>query len=118
MKTEEWRGRYPVGAEITYRDGVTRIKTKDFGLIPKSRYLAQMTDKVIGGGEELQKGWRVVHLDMSTHGEANHDRPENLAVIRCRQFKFKMLARKVVVLPKGYLNQKPASRQVREPSAA
>lgn len=101
--------KYPIGAELTYRNGVTKIKSEHYGLIPKARFIAQMSDRVVGGGEELQPGWRVVHLDMSTHGEANHDRPENLAVIRCRRFKFKMLPKVILKLPKGYLrrNQEP-----------
>ncbi len=93
--------RYPVGAEIQYRDGHVKVKTAEHGLVPKSRVVASISSKVVNGGEELKPGWRVVHLDMSSYGEPDHDRPENLAVIRCRTTKFVFLkTSRILFLPK------------------
>lgn len=99
------RHRYLPGTVIQYRDGHVRIKTED-GLRPLSRVVAATSEKVLGGGQELQKGWRVVHLDMSTFGTKQHDDPSNLAVIKCRTTKFEFLkSSKILFEPKP--GQKP-----------
>lgn len=80
---------FAVGTIKQYSDGRIRIKTRESGLIPLSRFNAEISSKVINGGEELQPGSRVMHLDMSSYGERDHDRPENLVVIKCRTTKYK-----------------------------
>lgn len=81
---------YAVGSIVQYRNGQRKVKTEK-GMIPVARAIAANSTEAINGGEELQKGWRVIHLDMSTYGEDDHDRPENLAVVKCRTREFKFL---------------------------
>lgn len=96
--------RYPVGAVVQRRDGKVYVKTKENGLVAKSRMIAAVNSKVINGGEELQPGWRVVHLNMATFGTDDHDKPENLAVIKCGAYKWEFLKRsRVLFLPKNKL---------------
>lgn len=101
MKETQWqRGRYPVGAITQHRNGVQYLKTSEHGMIPKARATAMLSTKVINGGHELEPGEIVMHLDMSTHGEPNHDRPENLVVIRRRTSKYVLLKKsRVLYLP-------------------
>lgn len=96
-KDKTWRGHYPTNAEIQYRDGIVKIKTKEFGLIPKSRMVAQLSNKVINGGHDLMPGQRVFHLDMNSHGQPGHDRPENLVVVQHRTTKYEFLKRSHVL---------------------
>lgn len=100
MPNQGLRHRYIPGTIIQYRDGHVRIKTAD-GLKALSRVVASTSSKVVNGGEELKRGWRVVHLDMSTFGTKQHDDPTNLAVIKCRTTKFEFLkAAKILFEPK------------------
>lgn len=82
---------FEVGTVKQYTNGVIKIKTKEDGLIPLARHVAAMSDKVFGGGHELQPGERVLHLDMNSHGEKDHDRPENLVVVKWRTTKYQFL---------------------------
>ncbi len=92
--------RYPTGAIIQRRSGVQYLKTEEHGLIPKARATAIMSSKVINGGHDLEPGEVVMHLDMATHGEPNHDRPENLVVIKRRTTKYELLKRsRILFLP-------------------
>lgn len=90
--------RYPVGSEIQRRNGVVVLKTADFGTIPKARAIAQISSKVINGGEELKPGQIVMHMDMSSHGQPGHDRPENLVVIQRRTTKYEFLRKARVLI--------------------
>lgn len=96
-------GRYPVGAVIQRRTGQIVIKTKNHGLMPRSRWMAENSSRVVNGGAELQKGWRVMHLDMSSFGEDDHDRAENLVVIKCRTTKYTISLKqsRIIHLPKS-----------------
>lgn len=94
------RPRYIPGTIIQYRDGQIKVKTEE-GIVPRSRVVAATSNKVMNGGEELQKGWRVCHLDMSTFGTKEHDDPNNLVVIKCRTTKFQFLkASRIIFEPK------------------
>ncbi len=88
---------YPVGSIIQRRDGTQYLKTADFGMIPRARATAQLSNKVINGGHDLKPGQIVMHMDMSTHGQPNHDRPENLVVIQRRTTKYELLKRSRVL---------------------
>jgi hypothetical protein len=103
--------RYPVGAVVQRRNGVVQVKTEKDGFVSKARLVAANSSKVVGGGQDLQPGWRVMHLDMSTHGEEGHDDPSNLAVIKCRTYKFVFLKlSRILKLPKV----KMADNQLRD----
>lgn len=109
MRQKPLRSEYLPGSVIQYRDGRYKIKTTENGLVPLSRFIASNSSKVVNGGEDLQKGWRVHHLDMSTYGTDEHDRPENLVVLKCRTVEFKFLkTARMVKEPKS------ASRSIRE----
>lgn len=95
------RANYIPGTVVQYRDGSFKVKSEEHGLIPKSRLIAMTSEKVINGGNDLQKGWRVCHLDMSSYGTDEHDDPSNLVVIKCREHKFEMLkTSRIVFEPK------------------
>lgn len=105
--------RYAVGTEIQYRNGVVKVKTPENGIVAKSRVVASLSSKVINGGEELEEGWRVMHLDMSTFGEPGHDRPDNLVVIKCRKTKFSFLkSSRIVFNPPAKLASEKLSKLV------
>lgn len=91
------QNRYREGMEIQYRNGVVKVKTKENGIIPKARLVATLSSKVIGGGHELEPGERVLHLDMSSHGEMGHDDWKNLVVVKWRTTKFKFLKKSRIV---------------------
>jgi hypothetical protein len=91
---------YVPGTLVQYKNGVVYIKPTKGKMISLARFNAQITDKVIGGGQDLEPGMRVMHLDMNSHGEEGHDNPKNLVVVRWRTHKFQFLKKsRVIFIP-------------------
>lgn len=87
---------YPVGTEIQYRNGVTRIKTSK-GWTTKSRFIAehQLLDR------PLEKGEKVYHKDCTSRGELGYDHKDNLVVLKFRTSRFVLLPKsRILFIPK------------------